>query len=172
MTLWRGALRSESPLGSQPQKTRPVPHARDVVKHGSTLQASRADASESRKGRKALEADAHTSQEERADIAQKVLPHFRGVEGQSSKQQHGDEQPAREQLYKTRTPLQGITNSSTAHAAPLPEKEEHPTPALSPSLCQHLKQRYLPVYSVFDERGNTVCNLGGLDYATCPFWQP
>ncbi len=169
MTLWRGALHSERPLGGRPQRNRPVLHAGDVGKQGAFLQTSRAGASETRESRKTLENDVHTCKENRADAAQQILPQSKGTEGQTSQQQQGDEQPTMQHLHKASTPLHGGADASTAHAAPLPGKEECTTPALSPSLCQHLKQRYLPVYSVFDDRGEITCDLGGQDDTTCSF---
>ena len=169
MILWQGALRSERPLGSRPQRTCPVPHAVHVGKHGTGLHTSRAGALESKESTKTQEDDVHLSQTKSAHTAQHAPPQSSGAEDRNSEQQRDAEQPATEQPHEVCTALQAelVAKSSTAQAAPWPGKEEHTNPAMSPSLCHHLKQRYLPVYSVFDERGNLACDVVGQDNATC-----
>ena len=162
MVLWQGGLRCGRPLGIQ-RTSGSMPDAHDAGKRGSMLPACSAGALDHKIDRKKRRASAHTCQRDRVATVQQTLPGPGSAEVHDSERSHYDQQPKTEQLHRAsaQVPLHASACLSRAQAAPQPQEEQQADPASNSSPCQHLKQRYLPVYSVFDDRGSTEGGVGG-----------
>ena len=162
IVMWQSGLRSGRPPGSR-RASRPMPHAHDMGRHKSSPDACSAGVLISKTSEKRGDTDAHTSHEDGTAAAQQSQPLSKGAEDHSSERLQCGQQPRTDMLHLTESQesLQASPESRTAQAAQLPGDKEHGTPTLSPSQCQHLRQRYLPVYSMFDRRGHLACDVGG-----------
>jgi len=149
MVTWRTSLRFKKPLQSQ-RASQPVPHAHRKTDKGSSTNAGIAVASHGRRRKADMHPDVQPGQQACSVLgtAEHKLPDAGKHEDHSFKHERGDQGPGRKQLQQVefREPQQ-----PKLRAAGLSQEQQHGAPESSPAPCEPLKQRYLPVYSVFDE---------------------
>lgn len=165
MTRWRGSLRSETPLqgkkasGAAPKFQKPAQQASAV---GATSASDCAGKSSDMPPHAVLSPD-KPSQFAAAD---RRSQHEGSIKDDGSGHGHHDvAQPPEDKALHQQgclTSQQSGAALATAEAAAEQKEAQHETPAASPVPCQHLKQRYLPVYSMFDGDVTAADDMGDL----------